>query len=75
MLSDNVALGEFAAQNIVEGLQKLGKKSGKIGVITGTAAMLLTQERMQGFKKVLAEHPELRGRLRGGRQLGSGEVR
>ncbi len=57
VLSDNVALGEFAAQNLVEGLQKQGKKSGKIGAITGTAAMLLTQERMQGFKKVLAENP------------------
>jgi ABC-type sugar transport system substrate-binding protein len=57
VLSDNVALGEFAAQNIVEGLQKQGKKSGRIGAITGTAAMLLTQERMQGFKKVLAQHP------------------
>jgi ABC-type sugar transport system substrate-binding protein len=57
VLSDNVALGRFAAQNIVEGLQKSGKKSGKIGVITGTAAMLLTQERMQGFRNVLREHP------------------
>jgi ABC-type sugar transport system substrate-binding protein len=57
VLSDNVALGEFAAQNIVEGLQKVGKKSGKIGVITGTEAMLLTQERMDGFRKVLDENP------------------
>lgn len=57
VLSDNVALGEFAAQNIVEGLQKQGKETGKIGVITGTEAMLLTQERMKGFNRVLAENP------------------
>ncbi len=57
VLSDNVALGEYAAENIVEGLEKEGKKSGDIGVITGTAAMLLTQERMEGFNKVLEENP------------------
>jgi ABC-type sugar transport system substrate-binding protein len=57
VLSDNVSLGEFAAENIVEGLEAEGKKSGNIGVITGTAAMLLTQERMEGFNKVLEENP------------------
>ena len=57
VLSDNVALGEYAAENIVEGLEEEGKKSGNVGVITGTAAMLLTQERMEGFNKVLGEHP------------------
>jgi ABC-type sugar transport system substrate-binding protein len=57
VLSDNVALGEFAAENIVEGLEEEGKSSGSVGVITGTAAMLLTQERMEGFNKVLGEHP------------------
>ncbi|HEY8583705.1 MAG TPA: sugar ABC transporter substrate-binding protein [Capillimicrobium sp.] len=59
VLSDNVALGEFAAQNIVEGLEKQGKTEGKIGVITGTEAMLLTQERMQGFRSVIEQHPGL----------------
>jgi ribose transport system substrate-binding protein len=57
VLSDNVSLGEFAAENIVEGLEAEGKSSGSVGVITGTAAMLLTQERMEGFNKVLGEHP------------------
>ncbi len=57
VLSDNVALGEYAAENIVEGLEAEGKKSGNVGVITGTQAMLLTQERMEGFNKVLGEHP------------------
>lgn len=57
VLSDNVSLGEYAAENIIEGLEAEGKKSGNVGVITGTAAMLLTQERMEGFNKVLGEHP------------------
>lgn len=57
VLSDNEALGEFAAQNIIEGLKKEGKTSGDIGVITGTASMILTQERMDGFNKVLSENP------------------
>jgi ABC-type sugar transport system substrate-binding protein len=57
VLSDNVSLGEYAAENIVEGLEAEGKSSGNVGVITGTAAMLLTQERMEGFNKVLGEHP------------------
>jgi ABC-type sugar transport system substrate-binding protein len=57
VLSDNVSLGEYAAENIVEGLEEEGKESGSVGVITGTAAMLLTQERMEGFNKVLGEHP------------------
>jgi len=57
VLSDNISLGEYAAENIVEGLEKEGKKTANVGVITGTAAMLLTQERMEGFDKVLGEHP------------------
>lgn len=57
VLSDSEALGEFAAENIIEGLEEEGKKTGNIGVITGTAAMLVTQERMKGFDKVLSEHP------------------
>ncbi len=57
VLSDNVSLGEYAAENIIEGLEAEGKSSGNVGVITGTAAMLLTQERMEGFNKVLGEHP------------------
>jgi ABC-type sugar transport system substrate-binding protein len=57
VLSDNRALGEFAAENIIEGLEEEGKKTGNIGVIKGTAAMLVTQERMDGFNEVLSEHP------------------
>src|SRR6201999_1765251 len=49
--------GEFAAENLIEGLEAEGKTGGNIGVITGTASMLLTQERMEGFNKVLSENP------------------
>jgi ABC-type sugar transport system substrate-binding protein len=58
VLSDNVALGRFAAQNLVEGLQEQGRKSGNIGVITGTAAMLVTQDRMKGFDEVMSKYPQ-----------------
>jgi ABC-type sugar transport system substrate-binding protein len=57
VLSDNEALGEFAAENLVEGMEAEGKKSGSIGVITGTAAMRVVQDRMKGFYKVLDQHP------------------
>jgi ABC-type sugar transport system substrate-binding protein len=58
VLSDNYALGEFAAENLVEGLQAEHKSAGNIGVITGTAAMLVTQDRMKGFYNVLHKYPQ-----------------
>jgi ABC-type sugar transport system substrate-binding protein len=57
VLSNNYQLGQYAAENIIEGLQREGKKQANIGVIEGTASMLVTQERMQGFYKVLSKHP------------------
>jgi ABC-type sugar transport system substrate-binding protein len=58
VLSDNVSLGRFAAQNLVEGLQAEGKKTASIGVITGTQAMLVTQDRMKGFNAIMAKYPQ-----------------
>ena len=58
VLSDNVKLGEFAAQNIVEGLKAQGRDSGKVIVLSGTKAMLVTQDRMKGFNKVMAAAPQ-----------------
>jgi ABC-type sugar transport system substrate-binding protein len=58
VLSDNVSLGQFAAQNLVDGLQEEGKKEGNIAVITGTKAMLVTQDRMKGFHAVMAKYPQ-----------------
>jgi ABC-type sugar transport system substrate-binding protein len=57
VLSDNLSLGRFAAQNIVEGLQHQGRKSAKVAVISGTASMLVTQDRMKGFRAVMAHYP------------------
>jgi ABC-type sugar transport system substrate-binding protein len=58
VLSDNEKLGEFAAQNIVEGLQAQGRVSGKVIVLSGTKSMLVTQDRMAGFGKVMATAPQ-----------------
>jgi ribose transport system substrate-binding protein len=58
VLSDNVALGRFAAQNIVDGLKEEGKTSANVAVISGTKAMLVTQDRMKGFNEVMSQHPE-----------------
>jgi ABC-type sugar transport system substrate-binding protein len=58
VLSDNVALGRFAAENIVDGLKAQGRNSGNVAVIEGTASMLLTQDRMRGFDAVMAKNPQ-----------------
>jgi ribose transport system substrate-binding protein len=58
VLSDNVALGEFAAQNIIAGLKAQGRASGSVIVLTGTKSMLVTQDRMQGFDKIMATAPQ-----------------
>ncbi|MFY1649307.1 sugar ABC transporter substrate-binding protein [Solwaraspora sp. WMMB762] len=58
VLSDNEKLGEYAAENIIEGLQAQGRDSGKIIVLTGTKSMLVTQHRMRGFNRVLASAPQ-----------------
>ena len=58
VLSDNEKLGEFAAQNIIEGLKAQGRESGNVIVLTGTKSMLVTQDRMKGFDKVMATAPE-----------------
>ena len=57
VLSNNYALGKFAAENLVAGLQAEHRKSGKIGVIAGAAAMAVTQARMKGFNSVLRKYP------------------
>jgi ABC-type sugar transport system substrate-binding protein len=58
VLSDNEKLGEYAAQNIVEGLKSQGRQSGNIIVLTGTKSMLVTQDRMKGFNRVIATAPQ-----------------
>lgn len=58
VLSDNNQLGQYAAQNIIEGLRAQGRKSAKIIVLTGTKSMLVTQDRMTGFNKVMSTAPQ-----------------
>lgn len=53
VLSDNRALGQFAAENIIEGLQAQGKNEGTVIVIKGTASMLVTQDRLEAFYDTL----------------------
>lgn len=60
VLSDNEKLGEYAAQNIIEGLQAQGRDSGNVIVLTGTKSMLVTQDRMKGFNRVMAGAPQYR---------------
>jgi ABC-type sugar transport system substrate-binding protein len=58
VLSDNYSLGRFAAMNLIQGLKAEHKTKASIGVIEGTAAMLVTQDRMRGFYNVLKKYPQ-----------------
>jgi ABC-type sugar transport system substrate-binding protein len=58
VLSDNEKLGEYAATNILEGLKAQGRTSGNVIVLTGTKSMLVTQDRMTGFARVMATAPQ-----------------
>jgi ABC-type sugar transport system substrate-binding protein len=58
VLSDNEQLGEYAADNLLQGLRAQGRKSGQIIVLTGTKSMLVTQDRMVGFDKVMSTAPQ-----------------
>jgi ABC-type sugar transport system substrate-binding protein len=53
--SNHTELGEFAAENLIEGLEGEGKAEGNVIAITGTAGLSQVQVRMEGFEKVLAE--------------------
>jgi ABC-type sugar transport system substrate-binding protein len=57
-LPDHPKLGTFAAINVQEGLKKAGVDSGNVIAITGTAAEVTTQLRMDSFKAQLAKTPE-----------------
>lgn len=58
VLSDNPKLGEYAAENLIEGMEAQGLDSGKIIVLSGTKSMLVTQDRMEGFNKVMESAPQ-----------------
>jgi ABC-type sugar transport system substrate-binding protein len=59
-LDNQASLGTYAAQNIQQGLAKIGVKKGNIIVITGSASQLGVQQRLAAFKKQLATTPGLK---------------
>jgi ABC-type sugar transport system substrate-binding protein len=58
VLTNNTALGTFAAQNLVQGLKAEGIKRGNIVAETGTATQLIVQDRVAAFKKAMAKYPQ-----------------
>jgi ABC-type sugar transport system substrate-binding protein len=58
IVADNHELGKFAAENLIEGMEKAGYDKGKVIVITGTMGTLIVEDRMEAFEEVMAEHPE-----------------
>jgi ABC-type sugar transport system substrate-binding protein len=58
IVADNHALGEFAAENLIEGMEKAGYDKGRVIVVTGTMGTLIVEDRMEAFEEVMAEHPE-----------------
>jgi ABC-type sugar transport system substrate-binding protein len=58
IVADNHELGKFAAENLIEGMEKAGYKKGKVIAITGTMGTLIVEDRMEAFEEVMAEHPE-----------------
>jgi ABC-type sugar transport system substrate-binding protein len=59
-LDDQANLGKYAAMNLQEGLKKIGKDSGNVIAITGSASQLGVQQRLAAFKKQLATTPGLK---------------
>ena len=58
VVADNHALGQFAAENLIEGMEKAGYKKGRIISVTGTMGTLIVEDRLEAFDEVMAEHPE-----------------
>lgn len=58
VVADNVALGRFAGQNIIDGLRELGLKEANVIVISGTKGATMVQDRQRGFEEVMATAPE-----------------
>ena len=58
LLTNDEELGRIAARNLQTGLKEAGVDSGKIAAITGTASMLITKARMEGFEDELSKTPE-----------------
>ncbi len=58
VLTDNTALGNFAAQNLVEGMKEAGYTKGNVIALTGTATQLIVQDRVVAFKAAMKKYPQ-----------------
>jgi ABC-type sugar transport system substrate-binding protein len=57
-LQNSKLLGRYAAQNLVEGMQRAGHKTGNVIALTGTSSQIDVQQRMAAFKAYLARHKQ-----------------
>jgi ABC-type sugar transport system substrate-binding protein len=53
--ANTCALGTAAAQNIIDGLRAIGRKTANVIAITGAASQFTVQDRMACFKRTLAK--------------------
>ena len=58
VVADHVAMGRFAGEGLVEGLEKEGKKSGNVIVAAGALATTSAQERLAGFEGFMKKYPQ-----------------
>jgi ABC-type sugar transport system substrate-binding protein len=58
VLSNNSELGTFAAENMVQGLQSIGVKSGDYAILAGLESMLITTERQHSFFAYMKKYPQ-----------------
>lgn len=58
VIADNAALGRFAAENLVEGMEKAGYDEGKVFLVTGTMGTLIVQDRLDAFAEAMEEYPQ-----------------
>lgn len=58
VLSDNSALGKFAARNLVAGLTEAGYADGNVVVLSGTQSSPTVQQTLEAFKAEMAKSPE-----------------
>jgi len=56
--SDNKALGRIAAENLVQGMQAAGMKSGNYVTLSGMKSMILTQHRLDAFDAYMKDYPQ-----------------
>ena len=58
--TDNVAMGELAAEKVVEFLtERYGEPKGKVVEIEGLIGTSAARDRGEGFNKVIAEYPDI----------------